>query len=278
MMKKRVYRILSLILLFSGVFLMLNSQIRTIGAVIGISALPSKISFSLGLVFISISLILFIATQRRYTLEGIIKENKERFVIIDTNFLIDNFGRDSERIKNYVINLKNAGYNIVIPREQKEAELKELKGIKGFIDFSGHSDYGRIKEEAEEAIKHTEKYQQGIEFLGKFTNLKNLAEMPRTLIKIAKDAIESLSSKGILPQSPEEAKKRIKEWVENHYTNIRTDSALLASAIYGGGEQEVFLVSSDGHLDKALQSLKEKYHNLRKKIDYIYPREYNLVA
>ncbi|MBI2047387.1 hypothetical protein HYT26_04480 [Candidatus Pacearchaeota archaeon] len=278
MIKKRVYRILSLILLFSGVFLMLNSQIRTIGAVIGISAVSSKVSFIAGLVFISISLILFIATQRRYTLENIIKENKERFVIIDTNFLIDNFGRDSEGIKNYVINLKNAGYNIVIPREQKETELQELKGIKGFIDFSGNSDYGRIKEEAEEAIKRTEKYRQGAEFLNKFTNLKNLAEMPRTLIKIAKDAIESLSNKGIFPQSQEEAKERIKDWVKRHYTNIETDSALLASAVYGGGEKEVFLVSSDGHLDKALQSLKEKYHNLRKRIDYIHPQNYNLAA
>lgn len=278
MIKKRVYRILSLILLFSGIFLMLTSQIKTIGAVIGISSIVSKASFILGLVFVSISLISFIAVQKRYTLEGIIKENKERFVIIDTNFLIDNFGRDSERIKNYVINLKNSGYNIVIPLEQKESELKELEGIQGFIDFSRHSDYGRIKEEAEEAIKHTEKYQQGIEFLNKFTNLKNLAEMPRTLIKIAKDAIESLSNKGIFPKSQEEAKERIKDWVGRHYTNIKTDSALLASAVYGGERQEVLLVSSDGHLDKALQLLKERYHNLRKRIDYIYPKDYNLVA
>ena len=278
MIKKKACRILSLTLFLSGAFFVLNSQIRTIGAVIGISAVSAQLSFILGLSFISVAVILFVIAQKRYTLEGIIQENRERFVIIDTNFLIDNFGRDSKGIKNYIINLKNAGYKIVIPHEQKDSELQELKGIKGFIDFSGYSNYDRIKGEAKEVIKDSEKYQQGIEFLDKFTNMDDLTKMERRLIRIARYAINSLSNKGMLPQGQEESKERIKGWVKRHYTNIETDSALLASAVCGGRDEEVLLISSDEHLNAALQSLEKKHPELRGRIDYRYPEDYNLVA
>lgn len=275
---KKSKKILSLILFLLGISFLLNSKISIIGAVIGISAVSARLSFILGIAFISVSLILFIATQKRYALEDIIKKNRERFVIIDTNFLIDNFGRDSERIKDYIISLKNAGYKIVIPREQKDNELQELKRIEGLVDFSEYSDYGRIKHEAEEAIKGSEKYQQGIEFLDKFTNMDDLTRMERRLIRTARYAVNSLSDKGMLPQSKEEAGERIKDWVKKRYTNIETDSALLASAVCGGRDEEVLLISSDEHLNAALKSLKKKHHELKGRIDYRSPEDYNLVA
>lgn len=273
-------RILSLISFLSGVFLILNSDRKLLGAIIGISSAIPANSIT-GALLVLISLILFMVSG---SLEDLISEEEferryektepnlnRRVLILDTSLLLTYSPQELKRI------LKRE--RVFIPN----SVLEEIKNpnLKKLIEAQrvAPEGYSKLEEEAKKYLKNTDKHQMFLTLMpylearleGKELDLnrRDVAEIKNKIGRLMKLAREEKIDMG---GDNKTILKKAKEYLERHCRLSDADIDVVAIALYEAKQGKHALVGEkDIDIRQAINIIKKDNPRLGKNIDYIEP-------